>query len=84
MPTRYRSEKPIDIFAFLPVLSLSVAVIFALSCVVLRAQTIEVRLVNGRTGQPLADDAIVRRREGSPARPAPRVKPNCATTCYLG
>ncbi len=47
-----------DFFTALSVLSLSVPIVFALSGTALRAQTIQVRIVNGRNGHPVADQCM--------------------------
>jgi hypothetical protein len=47
-----------DFFKALSVLSLLVPIVFALSGTALRAQTIQVKLVNGRSGRTMADKCI--------------------------
>jgi hypothetical protein len=53
-----RSKMRIDFFTTLSVLSLSVLLALALSGTAIRAQTIEVKLVNGQSGRPMADKCM--------------------------
>ena len=47
-----------DFFMALSVLRLSAAIVFAFSATALCAQTIEIRLVNGRNGRPIAASCV--------------------------
>jgi len=47
-----------DFFMALSVLRLSVAIVFVLSGTALCAQTIEIKLVNGRNGAPMSDACV--------------------------
>jgi len=58
MSMTHYSKGRIDFFRTLSVLSLSALLVLALSGTALRAQTIEIKIVNGRSGRPMADKCI--------------------------
>jgi len=72
MPMTHHSKWRNDVFTALSILSLSVPIVFALSGTALRAQAIEIKIVNGRNGHPIADKCMnVWVGDGSNPRSAP-------------